>query len=86
MANLVYVANQGSNTVSVLNGRTNEVIATIPVGTLPIDIVGNPATNRLYVVNQGRRLRKCDPSDYRQCRGYYPRWDGSCGCHYRYIS
>lgn len=30
-----YVTNQGSNTVPIINGTTNKVIATIPVGVHP---------------------------------------------------
>jgi YVTN family beta-propeller protein len=34
----IYVANSGSNTVSVINGTTNKVVATNPVGHLPTSI------------------------------------------------
>ncbi len=34
--NVVYVANQGSNTVSVIDGKTNTVTDTIKVGTRPM--------------------------------------------------
>ncbi len=49
--NLVYVANADSNTVSVINGTNNTILATIPVGTTPYDAVYNPTTGKVYVVN-----------------------------------
>ena len=41
------------NTVSVINGRTNTVTATIPVGTAPDAVAANPKTNTIYVTNLG---------------------------------
>ena len=38
----MYVANFGSNTVSVIDPATNTVVATIPVGTHPFGIAFNP--------------------------------------------
>ena len=35
---IIYVTNQGSNTVSVINATSNKVVATIPVGIHPINI------------------------------------------------
>lgn len=46
--NKIYVSNQQSNTVSVINGSTNNVIKTIPVNN-PTDIKANPVTNMIYV-------------------------------------
>lgn len=48
--NRIYVANAGSNTVSVIDGSTNTVVATIPV-TSPDGVGVNPVTNRIYVDN-----------------------------------
>jgi len=45
------VANEFSNTVSVISGRTNEVNATIPVGADPRAVAVNPDTKTAYVVN-----------------------------------
>src|SRR3989304_6363939 len=52
--NTLYVVNQGSNDVTVIDGDTNSVITTIPVGTSPsgAEFVGG-SVNRLYVLNQG---------------------------------
>ena len=49
--NTIYVANFDSNTVSVINGTTNTVTATILVGTYPFAIAINPSTNTIYVAN-----------------------------------
>ncbi len=49
--NTIYVANNGSNNVSVINGNTNQVIATIPVGQWPYGVAVNPNTNTIYVAN-----------------------------------
>ena len=53
-APFAYMANQGSNSVSVVdaaNPAQPHVVATIPVGTLPSDVAVNPAGTRAYVVN-----------------------------------
>jgi YVTN family beta-propeller protein len=47
----VYVANQSSNTVSVLDVASNTVTATVAVGTNPGGVVVNPAGTRVYVAN-----------------------------------
>src|SRR5882757_9754183 len=47
----VYVANGGSNNVSVIDGLAFKVIATIPVGKNPSGIAANPKKNEIYVVN-----------------------------------
>ena len=53
----VYVANAHSNTISVIDTPTNEVIKTIPVGKNPSDIAGGG--RYLYVANSGQ----CCPPD-----------------------
>jgi YVTN family beta-propeller protein len=47
----VYVTNNGSGTVSVLDGQKDSVIATINVGALPYVLAVSEATNRIYVSN-----------------------------------
>ncbi|NDB47398.1 MAG: YncE family protein [Nitrososphaeria archaeon] len=47
----IYVANSGSNTVSVISSSTNTVVATIPVGSFPVDVTFNPTNGYLYVPN-----------------------------------
>ena len=51
--NLVYVVNNGSDTVSVINPATNAVVATITVGTNPVGVGYASAQNLIYVANQG---------------------------------
>ena len=47
----VYVANNGSTTVSVIDATTNAVIATLVVGLNPTGIALNPTGTRVYVAN-----------------------------------
>jgi YVTN family beta-propeller protein len=54
VSNLIYVTNGGcscGNTVSVISGATNAVVAVIPVGNGPFAVAVNPVTNRIYVAN-----------------------------------
>jgi YVTN family beta-propeller protein len=47
----IYVANFGSNTVSVIDGTSNLVVATVAVGIYPYAVGVNPTTNKVYVAN-----------------------------------
>jgi YVTN family beta-propeller protein len=49
--NRVYVSNQADDTVSVIDGATNEVLSTIRVGHYPNGVAVNPNTNTIYVAN-----------------------------------
>jgi YVTN family beta-propeller protein len=49
--NTVYVGNSRGDTVSVINGATNEVTTTIDVGGFPFGVGVNPTTNMVYVAN-----------------------------------
>ncbi|MGA7845713.1 MAG: hypothetical protein WCB18_01295 [Thermoplasmata archaeon] len=51
----VYVANEGSNTVSAISSTTYAV-TTIKVGTEPVDIIYAPSTKSLYVVNSEKSI------------------------------
>ena len=52
MSGSVYVANFADNTVSVIDGRTNQVKATIPVGAGPFGLaVSGALTRNVYVSN-----------------------------------
>jgi YVTN family beta-propeller protein len=51
--NTIYVANQGSASLTVINGAHNTVAATVPVGATPVSVAANPITNTVYVVSQG---------------------------------
>jgi YVTN family beta-propeller protein len=56
----VYVANRGSNTVSVIDGATNTLIATIEDPAIPNGVAVNPRTDRIYVSNLGRSVAVID--------------------------
>ena len=49
----IYVTDAGSGTVSVINGATNTVIATIPVGIWPWGVAYDPSNGYIYVTNSG---------------------------------
>jgi YVTN family beta-propeller protein len=47
----VYVANQGSNTISVINIASQTVVATVPTGSGPSFVTVDRTLNRVYVSN-----------------------------------
>lgn len=49
--NMVYVANNGFNSLQVLNGSNNQLVATIPVGTYPDGVAVDSESNTVYVAN-----------------------------------
>ncbi|HEV2396450.1 MAG TPA: YncE family protein [Candidatus Sulfotelmatobacter sp.] len=49
--NRIYVSNLTDNTVSVIDGASDAVIATVAVGSFPEAIGVNPLTNLVYVAN-----------------------------------
>jgi YVTN family beta-propeller protein len=49
----IYVANAGRDNVSVIDGASSTVIATIPVGRAPRGVAVDPKANRVYVANSG---------------------------------
>ncbi len=51
--NKAYIVNHGSNSVTVIDGKTRTVIATVKTGAGPEGIAINPVTNRVYVANPG---------------------------------
>jgi YVTN family beta-propeller protein len=52
LTNKIYVANELSNTVSMIDGSTDKVDAKINVGKSPYGITVNPLNNRIYVSNR----------------------------------
>jgi YVTN family beta-propeller protein len=48
---MIYVVNEGSNSVSVIDSITNTVSSTISVGLVPNGISVSPEGNKVYVVN-----------------------------------
>ena len=49
----VFVANSARNTLTVIDGPSLSVLATVPVGSDPGMVGVNPATNRVYISNRG---------------------------------
>lgn len=49
----VYVASRNSDSLFVLDGEDQSVLAELPVGNLPFGVAANPLTGRVYVVNFG---------------------------------
>ncbi|NIM52244.1 MAG: beta-propeller fold lactonase family protein, partial [Gemmatimonadales bacterium] len=49
--NRVYVANRESNEVTVIDGESLEVLATVAVGEEPWDVAVDPTTGRIFVSN-----------------------------------
>jgi YVTN family beta-propeller protein len=47
----LYVANYGENSVTVLDSKTQHVVATIPVGNHPKSIAIDPTRNLVFVAN-----------------------------------
>ena len=54
MTNRIYVVNNGNGqgtTMSVIDGNTDTVVATVTVGNYPQGAAVNPVTNKIYVSN-----------------------------------
>jgi YVTN family beta-propeller protein len=47
--NRVYVGYDGSNMISVYDGGTNTILASIPVEKMPFAVAVNPTNNYLFV-------------------------------------
>jgi YVTN family beta-propeller protein len=58
--NRIYVGNRGDDTVSVIDGETNAVVATIPVWYEPWGVAANPTTNRIYVSSRSDTVSVID--------------------------
>jgi YVTN family beta-propeller protein len=52
VTNRVYVANQFTDLLHVIDGGTNTVVTSVGVGATPLGIAVNETTNRIYVVNR----------------------------------
>ncbi len=48
-----YVANSGSNNVSVVSATSFAVLRTVPVGTNPTFVAADPTSTKVYVTNHG---------------------------------
>ena len=51
LAQNAYITNLGSNTVSVIDTKTNKVTATIPVGAGPLGVAVSPDGSKVYITN-----------------------------------
>src|SRR5271170_8228471 len=51
--NQVYVVNEMSGNVTVIDGASKAATATLNVGASPSDVAVNPATDLIYVSNSG---------------------------------
>jgi YVTN family beta-propeller protein len=62
----LYATNEDSNDVSVIDGASNKVVATVPIGKRPRGLKLNPDGSRLYVAVSG--APKCPPTmDDEEC-------------------
>ena len=52
VTNKIYVANYGSDNVTVIDGATNAT-TTVTAWTTPSAVAVNPVTNKIYVANGG---------------------------------
>ena len=75
--NKIFVANNENNTVSVIDGLSNQVLDTIPVGQSPYEIAVNPNTNKIYVTNQGSNTVSVIDGNS-PILGIYPGWQSCC--------
>ena len=49
----LYVAQSGANSVTVVDAASNDLLATIPVGSAPLRLAATPTGQTVYVVNNG---------------------------------
>src|SRR3989442_3329779 len=54
--NRIYVADSQSSSLSVIDGFTNKIIASIPLGAVPHQVIVNQSTNQTYVAGTGVRV------------------------------
>lgn len=53
VTNRLYIVNQATSNVTVLNAITGGFVANVPVGINPFDVAVNPNTGLVYVTNDG---------------------------------
>lgn len=53
VTNTVYIASYSNSTLSIVDGATNTVTVTVPVGPLPYAVAVNAATGLVYTANRG---------------------------------
>src|SRR5207302_10648099 len=52
-APLAYITDESANALSIVDTSTNTVVATVPVGTVPIGVAVTPDGSGVYVANSG---------------------------------
>jgi YVTN family beta-propeller protein len=55
VGNLIYVANTHSNSVTVIDGKNNHVLATLAAGKNPYALAVNAGAGKLHVANLDER-------------------------------
>ncbi len=48
---MIYAAAAEPDSMLVINGQTNKVAATVPVGSLPQGVAADPQTNTVYAAD-----------------------------------
>src|SRR5277367_2780517 len=48
----LFIANRGSNSVTVIDATEFKQLATVTVGMQPVQVVANPVRNEVYAVNE----------------------------------
>jgi YVTN family beta-propeller protein len=51
--NKLYCANAAGNSMTIIDGSTNQVIATVPTGETPLALACDPAGTKVYCANSG---------------------------------
>ena len=60
-----YIANDGSNSVTVINTANNTILTTISVGSAPNSIAASPDGSRVYVANEGQTVSVINTSTHK---------------------
>jgi YVTN family beta-propeller protein len=63
----IYAPYHSDGTVSVINGSTRTVTATVPVGKDPEAVAVDPGTHTVYVANSGDGINVTDSLTWRRC-------------------
>jgi len=67
--NILYAADQANQRVAVIDARTRQVVASVPVGRLPFAMALSPDRRKLYVTNAGMFTYQLLPgADFDQTR------------------
>ncbi|MBZ5521828.1 MAG: YncE family protein [Acidobacteriia bacterium] len=59
----IYVANSGTNSVTVVPGNQNVAVGNVTVDPTPVAVATNAASNKAYVLSQGGTVRVIDTLD-----------------------